>query len=969
MENNQLASNLINTTNGTLTGLFSLELRDSKPWGILIDKEFTAMLGLDPTLPPDLLLREFFARVREEDKQGILFVLKNCTAGLKAQVDFHWDHPVFGWIDARCIGIHSGGSDGHYFVRGYFKGTIGAATETEEGYDTALLKNLLSEAMMDSFSVCGITDLENNRIYLVKDYFNIGSVLGSKFTYDHWRDTISGLVAREDAENFDEATTRKSLIHYFEVAEDERHEEFRCLDPKTRNYKWIKLRFVRLKNELASSYKEFFVFRDISEHHHTEFKDSLRIKLINGLTLPYEDIDLVNLKTGRWYTSGHPGSRYAEDFGARGYYDDELVKYAYMCECAEDVRTEIFDKFSVRRMKERFAAGEKIIEAELRRMNTVTKVYEWVRVQASMSSTDEDGMPHMAIVTIQAINAEKEKSLRNKQMLEYALRAEKQYKQAILSSAIAVYTYNVTTDTIYDEVIEEEGINPLLPQLGMSCPCSYDEYINKKSKLLTSKQEAEVFRKTFNTKTLLDMFNSNRRFFDTEYEFVDTQNRKGVYREAVILTQDLHTQEIWGLTYVKNVTNEKEENRRVEQALRDAFYQSQRANSAKTLFMSHMSHDIRTPLNSILGMAAIAHEHIDDKERVADCLNKIEYSGRHLLELINNVLDLSSIESGKTVLATDDFELDRFLEDMLKMIKPLADKRGHTLITDIRQMHTAVNGDRTKLRQVLTNVLSNAIKYTPDGGEIRFTAEELEPDRHDIARYMFTIEDNGVGMPQEFLEKMFDPFVRADDRRTTKVEGTGLGMAIALNIARMMNGNITVRSEVGKGSTFDVTVCLKRGEEHTTRILDEISMDEPKKVRMSDYDFGGRRILLAEDLEFNAEIATEFLSEANLITEVASNGAEAVSMFSNSPVGYYSLIFMDIQMPELDGNEAAKKIRALARDDAKTIPIIAMTANAFVEDVKKAKEHGMNGHIAKPLEIARLVAELKHWFGDKKKRS
>ena len=968
MEQSLLSTNPANPQYGTLTSLFSLEVRDGKPWGIYIDKEFVIALGLDPILLPDALLKEFFARVTEEDKQSIIFVLHNCTAGLKAQVDFRWNHPALGWIKVKCVGVHSDGDESRYFVRGYFKGTTDSSDSKEE-YDTILLKNLLTDAMMDSFSVCGITDLENNSVYLLKDCFNTGSVLGSTFSYDHWRDTISGLVAREDAENFNDATSRKALMHYFRIAEDEHHEEFRCLDPKTRQYKWMKLRFVKLKNELASKYKEFFVFRDISEHHHTEFKDSLRIKLINGLTLPYEDIDLVNLKTGRWYSSGQSGSHYAEDFSIRGFYDDELVKNVYMCECTEEKRAELFDKFSVRHMRERFASGEKIIEAEVRRMNSITKVYEWVRIQASMSSTDEDGQPHLAIVTVQAINAEKERQIKNQQMLEYALRAEKQYKQAILSSSIAVYTYNVTTDTMYDEVIERDGINPLLPQLGLSCPCSYNEYINRKSKMLTSKQEADMFRNTLNTKTLLDMFKSNRRFFDTEYELLDKMNYKGVFREAVILTQDLQTKEIWGLTYVKNVTHEKEEDRRIEQALRDAFNHAQRANSAKTLFMSQMSHDIRTPLNSILGMAAIAHEHIDDKERLADCLNKIEYSGRHLLEIINNVLDLSAIESGKTVLATDDFDLTRFIDDTLKVIKPLADKRDHKLITNIRPMHANVNGDQTKLRQVLTNVLGNAVKYTPDHGEIHFTAEELEPDRQDIARYMFTVEDNGVGMTQEFLEKMFDPFVRADNNRTTKVEGTGLGMAIALNIARMMNGNINVRSEIGKGSVFEITVCLKRSEDHSIRIFDDISMDEPQKVHMSDYDFGGRRILLAEDLEFNAEIATEFLSEANLVTEVAVNGAEAVRKFKESPEGYYSLIFMDIQMPELDGNEAAKRIRALDRKDAKTVPIIAMTANAFVEDIKKAKEHGMNGHIAKPLEISRLVTELKQWFGDNRTRS
>ncbi len=944
----------------TVMGLFSLEIVDRKPAALFIDEEFREMMGFDLSLDPAQLKSEMFKSVFEQDRETILRAIENCISGLKAEARFRWQHPMGDVFDISCIGVHAENSEEGYFVRGYFKLNTQDDTVDEE-YDTVILKNMLAEAMMDNLSLCALCDLENNKIRLVKDIFNVGKVLGKSYTYDAWRDTFSALVAREDCEKFNEATIRKTLMHYFYKATDERIEEIRCLDPKTKAYKWVRLRFVRFKGDFASQYKEMLVLRDISENRHTEFKDALRLKLINGLILPYEDIDLVNLKTGKWYSSNARAGEYAESFDMRGYYNDEIVRYVYLCDCEESKRAEMLDKFRVECMRERFAAGEKTIEAEVRRKNLITGQYEWVRIQGFASAFDEDGEPLMALVTIQTINAEKERQLKEQQMLEYALRSERQYKQAMLSSAFAVYTFNVSTDVMYDEVIETEGINPLVPLLGLSCPCSYNEYILRKSKYISSEKEAEIFRKTYNTKTLLDMFKSNRCSFDTEYEFV-MNNKKGIFREAVILTKDLQTDEVWGLTYVKNVTSESEENKRIEQAIRDAFYQAQKANSAKTLFMSQMSHDIRTPLNSILGMAQIAKEHIDDRERVQDCMDKIEYSGRHLLELINNVLDLSAIESGRTVLAEDDFDMQRFLGDTIKIVKPLAEKQGHTLNCDIRPMHACVRGDATKLRQVLTNILGNAVKYTPDGGVINFRAEEIEPDRQDIARYMFTVADNGVGMTKEFAETVFDPFVRADDRRITKVEGTGLGMSIALNIARMMNGNITVKSEVGKGSVFEITVCLKRGEEHISDRLAEISMDEPKKVRLSDHNFGGKRILLAEDLQFNAEIATEFLSQAGLVTEVAENGAKAVEMFAQSAEGYYSMIFMDIQMPELDGHEATRRIRALSRTDAKTIPIVAMTANAFVDDIKKAKEAGMNSHIAKPLEISRLIWELNTWL-------
>lgn len=944
----------------TIMGLFSLEIVDRKPAALFIDEEFRLLMGFDPSIGPEELKSELFKNVFEQDRQTVLKAIENCISGLKAEARFKWQHPQGEVFDISCIGVHAEESEEGYFVRGYFKLNTEDDSADDE-YDTVILRNMLAEAMMDNLSFCALCDLENNKIRLVKDTFNVGKVLGKSYTYDMWRDTFSALVAREDFERFNDATIRRSLVHYFHKATDERIEELRCLDPKLKIYKWLRLRVVHFKGDFASQYKEMLVLRDISQNRHTEFKDTLRLKLINGLVLPYQDIDLVNLKTGKWYSSNTRAGEYAESFDFRGYYNDEVTRYVYLCDCEEEKRAEMLDKFKVECMRERFASGEKMIETEVRRKNLVTGQFEWVRIQGFASAFDEDGEPLMALVTIQAINAEKERQIKEQQMLEYALRSESQYKQAILSSAMAVYTFNVSTDVLYDEVIETAGVDPLVPQLGLSCPCSYNEYIRRKSRYITSGKEAEVFEKTYCTATLLDMFKSNRRSFDTEYEFF-LNGKKGVFREAVILTKDLQTDEVWGLTYVKNVTTESEETKRIEQAIRDAFYQAQRANSAKTLFMSQMSHDIRTPLNSILGMAQIAKEHMDDPARVQDCMDKIEYSGRHLLELINNVLDLSSIESGKAVLAEDNFDMQRFIEDTITIVKPLAEKRGHTLNCDIRPMHTCVKGDATKLRQVLTNILGNSVKYTPDGGVIRFKAEELEPDRQDVARYMFTVEDNGVGMTSEFLQTIFDPFVRADDKRITKVEGTGLGMSIALNIARMMNGNINVRSEVGKGSVFEITVCLKRGEEHISDRLAEISMDEPRKMRLSDYNFGGKRILLAEDLQFNAEIAAEFLSQAGLVTEVAENGAKAVEMFSKSPEGYYSLIFMDIQMPELDGHEATRKIRALARHDAATIPIIAMTANAFVDDVKKAKEAGMNSHIAKPLEISRLIKELTAWL-------
>ncbi|MGN1339450.1 MAG: ATP-binding protein, partial [Oscillospiraceae bacterium] len=758
-----------------------------------------------------------------------------------------------------------------------------------------------------------------------------------------------------------EMISRDSMLSRF-TGIDEVRGEFRFIhEGKT---PWLSFRCVKMKPGIGGNYSEFIVLRKIHADHLTIYTEELRKQLINGLAVPYLILDLINLKNNSYYSSFDNREHSSESYDGKGSFSDAVQSFLEQNQYSEEDRNAVLYNFSVENMAKRFKTGEKVIECEICQHSGEKS--EWLRIQAFMTSVDENGDPITAILTVQPITEEKMKALRYQQRLERALRSESQYRQAILSNAIAVYTYNITKDTIYDEIIEEEGVEPLLPKMGLTVPCSYNEYIRRKAQYFPDKTEADAFCRTYCTETLADMFNSHRRSFDTEYEF-EMNGRKGYFREAVILTQDLETGDIWGLTYVRNITEEHNRANQVEQALRDAFTQAQHANSAKTLFMSQMSHDIRTPLNSILGMSAIAQEHINEPSRVMDCLNKIESSGRHLLEIVNNVLDLSAIESGKTVLASEPFELRGFLEETLKIIRPLADKKRHTLITTIDpDMNTSVIGDQTKLRQLLTNILGNAVKYTPDCGEISFTAKEIEPDHHGICRYVFTVKDNGIGMKPEFLEHIFDPFVRADDRRISGIQGTGLGMTISINLARMMNGDIGIKSEPGKGSVFEITICLKQGDK-TSGYISGISLEEPRKVRMSDFDFGGARVLLAEDLEFNAEIASEFLAEANIITDIAHDGAEAAEMFNSSKEGYYSLIFMDIQMPVLDGNQAAEKIRSLDRPDAKTVPIIAMTANAFIEDVKKSKAHGMNGHVTKPLDIKSLTTELCKWLPEYKK--
>jgi len=539
-----------------------------------------------------------------------------------------------------------------------------------------------------------------------------------------------------------------------------------------------------------------------------------------------------------------------------------------------------------------------------------------------------------------------------------------------------------------------------------------------------------------------------------------------------------------------DVTQEKKAEIESRQALKEAYRSAENANRAKTEFLSNMSHDIRTPMNAIVGLTAIAGANIESQDRVIECLSKITESSRHLLGLINEVLDMARIESGKMTLAQEDFNLSELVDNLITLTKPVLDEHKHNFDIHINHIeHEDVCGDSLRIQQVFVNLMSNAIKYTPNGGNIIFSIEEKPNGFSELGCYEFTIEDNGIGMSPEFQKIMFDPFSRADDHRTTRVQGTGLGMAISRNIVNLMNGNIKVDSTLHKGTRITVTIYLELQEkekeqdinlmnlpvlvvdddrtccESTVATLKEIGitgewvlsgreaveccyarhelkndyfavildwkmpdmdgietarqirkrigkeitiivltsyefseMEEEAKAagidafiakplfrsrltatlrqftsdrkektarnyleKLSEADYTGKRILLVEDNELNREIGVEILQMTGAEVETAENGKIAVEKVEASPEGLYDLVFMDIQMPVMNGYEATAAIRSLKGKQGK-LPIVAMTANAFAEDVQLAKNTGMNGHIAKPLDMNKLNDVLESWL-------
>lgn len=501
------------------------------------------------------------------------------------------------------------------------------------------------------------------------------------------------------------------------------------------------------------------------------------------------------------------------------------------------------------------------------------------------------------------------------------------------------------------EIVDHEGI----------ASATFEEVI----KMCVYKKYANQVREFTDLSTLHDRMNKNNviytEFEGHEYGWIRASFIKARLDDEDRLKQVLFTMQV--------IDEEKKKEIFAKNALSKAVEEAEEANRAKSDFLSKMSHDIRTPLNAIIGMTTIASSYADDKNKVIDCMKQITNSGQYLLALINEVLDMSKIESGKIMLSEDKFNIISLVENIVEMTKPLINAKKHEFVLEIDEIENKyVVGDSRRIQQIFMNFLSNAVKYTPDRGHLKLKIKEKYKnkrlDMKECACFVIVFEDDGMGMSEEFQKKIFSPFEREQDSRIDKLQGTGLGMTIAYNLVNMMNGDIRVDSKVDEGSRFTVTIYLKKQELEEGTI--GVNSGDSEAVRpldvMRQVDYKGKRVLLVEDNEINREIAVEIIKETGVSIETASDGQEAVEAFKGKPAYYYDLIFMDIQMPVMNGYEATRAIRSIERTDAKDIPIIAMTANAFAEDVLDARNAGMNEHVAKPIDLNKLMEVIARWM-------
>lgn len=536
--------------------------------------------------------------------------------------------------------------------------------------------------------------------------------------------------------------------------------------------------------------------------------------------------------------------------------------------------------------------------------------------------------------------------------LRRTLSAEEQYRQATVSGARTTFHINVSRNLIEEEFYEIDGERrtPLIEEVGLKAPCEADEFFRRWSEERVEPDCREKYRETLCNRHMLEVFERGEKEFSVEFECRDSLGELIALRHVCLLITDPVTGEILCLNNSKDITKQKRQEMESRKALQKAVEEANRANSAKSDFLAKMSHDIRTPINGIMGMLAIAGKSMDDQEKMRACLDKIGLSSRHLLALVNDVLDMSRLERDGVSFEKEPFDLSALLENCISITEGNAAEQRITVETDFGGLrHTRLLGSAPHLRQILLNILSNAVKYNRAGGKIRIAVTE-EPAGDDGAVLCFDISDTGIGIGEEFLERIFEPFTQEDAGSRTNYMGTGLGMTIAKRLAEQMNGTIQVESRLNEGSRFRVTLPFETDPEW---------QQEPEETGRA--DLSGRNLLVAEDNEINMEIVLFLLQDAGARVTAARNGREALRLFAGSAPGEYDLILMDVMMPELDGLEATRRIRALEREDAGRIPIVAMTANAYPEDVIRAREAGMNEHLAKPLAAETLLGAVRRW--------
>lgn len=909
-------------------GRWCIEIHEQQKPCLYADDIFWDIMGMPKDLAPEEAFAFWEQQIPDYEKKRTSDYLSRMLSGSSCKVEYLWRHTKKGLLCIRCCGmqdksctectrlygIHQDITEivqvEHYEKSGIKEvlyednrqqgansqsGGLAVLNYTAEG---AWIPEFISDGFA---SLCGMTPEEMRELY------------------EH--DAMAGVHPE------DRLRLSKEMQEYVQT-HNECGEFIYRLVRADGSYFWVRNYISSVKRD-DGHYSNFCSVRDITAE--VQEKRALRQqfrRMFNSFDscLGKDDLLVCRCNATKNLLLDADNDRHRDLSAIVGHVYDDFIDFISQFIIDEDERKEFLQISSAASLQQAFKRGERELSAVYFVSSPIEQCGRYGQFKISLLQ-DPDSKDVMGVLFLTDVT-------------------EKTIKKKIIDKMLALGTDRVVDlDLIHDRYKLLYAENNHKKLIGREF--SFRKHIDKVAQEHVLPADKEIWLKLLDKDYILEQLQKRGRYSFNYRVRKNADSDVVKVKKLTLAPVDLRLGRICVVRM--DVTDSVADEVRSKQAIEQALAAAEQANRAKSDFLSNMSHDIRTPMNAVLGMTEIALDNMDSRAEVEGCLKKISISGKHLLDLINNVLDMSRIEAGRMSVNRELVSLSQLAEDIVATMQMQAEAKKQSLTVHMEQLAcVAVYSDSLRLRQVLLNILGNAVKYTPEGGAIDFTIKESPSAKGDgYVHLAFVVQDNGIGMTDEYVHHIFESFSREDSLRVQKTEGSGLGMAITKYIVDAMGGKISIKSEPNVGTEFTVLLDVERAEQEQAE-AQEADAAQPQHAL---------RVLLAEDNALNREIAVALLSRQGVTVETAENGQLCVEKFSAAPNGYYDAVLMDVRMPVMNGYEATQAIRALARADA-ALPIIAMTADAFAEDVERCLAAGMNAHLSKPMDIHKLMALL-----------
>ena len=889
------------------TGLWVSELEEGKVPRMYADGAMRELLGMDEILEPEECYSLWYDRIVDEYYPVVQTGVQKISNDERAEVQYAWEHPKWGRIYVRCGGVRDWDFKSGVCLRGYHQNITNTVILRQEydaiiqtlsqGYYSILLGNLRDH----SFRAIKVSEKYKplvNGFTHYEDFLRF--YINNEVAISH-RDTVLQLIDRETLQRHINDDGQQTEVFFRNIYD--RWQRIRIVPANgySDEYPWVIIAFDEQDGEMERRLNDASAKAAVAQTYSMVISVDMDRSEYN---LIHYSGDLLRLSERGSYTA---------------FYQQIMQRMPSEDRKEMDV---IFDRNTY--------TGQNYRDGILRLYDNKRKLHYF----SYYSTQIRRGIAECILMTVRNVDDKHEAQLRDNALSN------------LCQCYYSIYLFDLEND-LEEAIWQEAEIQSKYPKGSLK------DYYGKFIREFVYEEDRERMIRAGSPQFLRQTLSAEKPVYDIDFRRIYPDGLQWIRSRFSIA--EMRDNKVTKVVFANmNINDQKLEELKQEaqnrQALLAAYEAAKSADEAKSNFLAQMSHDIRTPMNAIMGMLTIASNCVDAPEKIRDCLGKMEVSSRHLLSLINKILDMSKIEKGKIDLTEAPFDMNELLTGLVEMVRPQSAAKYQHLTVDIKELvHSRLLGDEARIRQVLLNLLSNAVKYTPEYGHIYLRAQEVSQHMPDYYSFVFSVEDDGIGMSQEFIDYIFVPFSRAEDPMVQNTQGTGLGMSISQGIVTAMQGNIQVESALGKGSCFTVTLNLKGLPDSGTLDCDISSSEcqDGKKVRGT--------LLLVEDNELNMEIACTLLEQYGYVVHSAANGLEALNMFRESLVGAYDAILMDLQMPVMDGCHAAREIRSCGHPQSAQIPIIALTANAFAEDITKALAAGMNDHISKPIDFPHLL--------------